>query len=309
MRSKVKDGGELARPAHFADSRHGMRANYWVDRVDARHLRSPEGVERVVDSWVVMKAVILAGGYGTRLAEETVVKPKPMVEIGGKPILWHIMKTYSSYGIHEFVICCGYRGYVIKEYFVNYFLHTSDVTIDVGENRMEVHHRTAEPWKVTLVDTGESTMTGGRLRRVAQYLSENEPFCFTYGDGVSDVDIAATLRFHAEHGRLATVTAVVPPGRFGALQLDGAKVRGFLEKPDGDGQCVNGGFFVLSPRVVTYIDGDFMAWEREPLSRLAADGELMAYQHYGFWQPMDTLRDMRYLEELWSAGRAPWKTW
>jgi glucose-1-phosphate cytidylyltransferase len=256
-----------------------------------------------------MKAVILAGGYGSRISEETNLRPKPMVEIGGKPILWHIMKIYSAGGVNEFVICCGYKGYVIKEYFANYFLHMSDVTFDMADNKMEVHHRQAEPWKVTLVNTGEDTMTGGRLKRVADYVKDEEAFCFTYGDGVADVDVAATLRFHRAHGKLATVTAVQPPGRYGALQLQGAQVRGFTEKPRGDGGLINGGFFVLSPKCIARIKADSTSWEGEPLTGLAAEGQLMSYHHDGFWQPMDTLREKNLLEELWQSGRAPWKMW
>ncbi len=256
-----------------------------------------------------MKAVILAGGLGTRLSEETTLKPKPMVEIGGKPILWHIMKSYSSYGIHDFVICCGYKGYVIKEYFANYFLHTSDVTFDMQKNEMEVHTRNAEPWKVTLVDTGDETMTGGRLKRVRQYLCDEEAFCFTYGDGVSDVDIDAVIKFHAAHGKLATLTATQPPGRFGSLNLDGNRVNSFQEKPQGDGAWINGGFFVLSPKVIEYIQDDATIWEKKPMEQLAHEGQMDAYFHKGFWQPMDTLRDKIHLEELWASGQAPWKTW
>ena len=256
-----------------------------------------------------MKAVILAGGLGTRISEETHLKPKPMIEIGGKPILWHILKMYSAHGVNEFVICCGYKGYVIKEYFANYFLHMSDVTFDMASNRMEVHHKHAEPWRVTLVDTGEDTMTGGRLRRVADYVRDEEAFCFTYGDGVSDVDIAATIAFHRAHGKLATVTAVQPPGRYGALSMQGDAVQGFTEKPRGDGGLINGGFFVLSPEVIARIAEDGTAWEGEPLAGLAADGELRAYEHPGFWQPMDTLREKNLLEELWLSGKAPWKSW
>ncbi|MBY0579326.1 MAG: glucose-1-phosphate cytidylyltransferase [Burkholderiales bacterium] len=255
-----------------------------------------------------MKAVILAGGLGTRISEETSVRPKPMIEIGGKPILWHIMKIYSGHGIHEFVVCLGYKGYMIKEYFANYFLHMSDVTFDMVGNRMEIHQNSAEPWKVTLVDTGEETLTGGRLKRVREYVGEDD-FCFTYGDGVADVDISGLIDFHRGHGGLATVTAVQPPGRFGALNLDGHKVTGFQEKPHGDGGWVNGGFFVLSPRVIDYIEGDSTIWERAPLERLAAEGMLSTYKHDGFWQPMDTLRDKNHLEELWVSGRAPWKSW
>nr|WP_315475350.1 glucose-1-phosphate cytidylyltransferase [uncultured Undibacterium sp.] len=256
-----------------------------------------------------MKAVILAGGLGTRISEETHLKPKPMIEIGGHPILWHIMKTYSSHGVNEFVICCGYKGYLIKEYFANYFLHMSDVTFDMRNNQVEVHEHHAEPWRVTLVDTGEDTMTGGRLKRVAPYLKDEEHFCFTYGDGLSDVDISAQLAFHKEHGKLATVTAVLPPGRYGALQRDGDRVEGFIEKPRGDGGWINGGFFVLSPKVIDLIDSDATSWEVEPLSRLAQEQELMAFEHSGFWQPMDTLREKNLLEDLWQSGRAPWKRW
>lgn len=257
-----------------------------------------------------MKAVILAGGLGTRIAEETHLKPKPMVEIGGKPILWHIMKLYSVHGVNDFVICCGYKGYVIKEYFANYFLHTSDVTFDMRDNRMEVHERKAEPWRVTLVDTGESTLTGGRLKRVASHIEGSETFCFTYGDGVSDVDIASSIAFHKSHGKLATVTAVRPPGRYGALECsEGGRVSSFVEKPRGDGGLINGGFFVLSPGVLDLIDGDQTSWEGEPLTRLARMGQMMAFEHAGFWQPMDTLRDKNHLEELWAAGKAPWKVW
>ena len=256
-----------------------------------------------------MKAVILAGGYGSRLSEETNLKPKPMIEIGGKPILWHIMKIYSAHGVDEFVICCGYKGYVIKEYFANYFLHMSDVTFDMAHSAMEVHQKNAEPWRVTLVDTGEDSMTGGRLKRVAAYLRDEDAFCFTYGDGVADVDVAASIAFHRAHGRLATVTAVQPPGRYGALQLDGTAVRGFTEKPRGDGGLINGGFFVLSPRCLERIAGDATSWEGEPLTGLARDGELMAFAHTGFWQPMDTLREKNLLEDLWQSGRAPWKRW
>jgi glucose-1-phosphate cytidylyltransferase len=256
-----------------------------------------------------VKAVILAGGLGTRISEETHLKPKPMVEIGGKPILWHILKMYSHHGIHDFVICCGYKGYVIKEYFANYFLHMSDVTFDMSTNRMEVHQRHAEPWRVTLVDTGEDTLTGGRLKRVRDYVKDEEAFCFTYGDGVSDVDIGASIRFHQKHGRLATVTAVQPPGRYGALKLDGDQVAGFTEKPRGDGGLINGGFFVLSPACLDRISGDQVSWEGEPLGSLARDGQLMAFEHDGFWQPMDTLREKNLLEDLWVSDRAPWKTW
>ena len=256
-----------------------------------------------------MKAVILAGGLGTRISEETHLKPKPMIEIGGKPILWHILKLYSSHGINEFVICCGYKGYLIKEYFANYFLHMSDVTFHMRHNSMEVHYKKAEPWEITLVDTGEATMTGGRLLRVRDYVSDGT-FCFTYGDGVSDVDISALIAHHRAHGRQATVTAVQPPGRYGALQFGHSnRVQGFQEKPQGDGGWINGGFFVLEPEVISLIQGDATTWEQEPLKGLAADGKLTAYQHQGFWQPMDTLRDRHYLEELWAQGKAPWKVW
>jgi glucose-1-phosphate cytidylyltransferase len=257
-----------------------------------------------------MKAVILAGGLGSRLAEETQVKPKPMVEIGGKPILWHIMKSFASHGVTEFVVCLGYRGYVIKEWFANYALHTSDVTFDLAGGSMDVHHSTTEPWRVTLVETGEATQTAGRLKRVLPYV-HGEEFCFTYGDGLADVDVGALVAFHREQGVLATVTAVQPAGRFGALDLDreAARVRSFQEKPPGDGAWVNGGFFVLSPRVGDYIEGDESVWEREPVNRLAADGQLAAYLHPGFWLAMDTLRDRNVMEELWSSGRAPWRTW
>jgi glucose-1-phosphate cytidylyltransferase len=256
-----------------------------------------------------MKAVIFAGGFGTRISEETDLKPKPMIEIGGKPILWHIMKMYSKYGVNDFIICCGYKGYVIKEYFANYFLHQSDVTFHMSENRMEVHNRRTEPWKVTLVDTGESAQTGGRLLAVSQFLNNDESFCLTYGDGVSDVDIAASIKFHEEHGKLATVTSVFPPGRFGALEIEGSSVKSFMEKPKGDGGMINGGFFVLSPKVLNRIEGPETFWEHEPLKSLAVDGELMAFEHQGFWQPMDTLRDKMLLEGLWANNKAPWKTW
>lgn len=256
-----------------------------------------------------MKAIILAGGLGTRISEETSTRPKPMIEIGGKPMLWHIMKIYSAHGIHDFVVCCGYKGYVIKEYFANYFLHMSDVTVDMNNNKMEVHQQKAEPWRVTLVDTGDDTMTGGRLKRAADYVKNEEAFCFTYGDGVADVDIATLVTFHKKHGKRATVTAVQPPGRYGALNMDGLAVRGFIEKPQGDGGWINGGFFVLSPKCIDYITHDAMPWEADPLSQLAAQGELMAFEHKGFWQPMDTLRDKNHLEELWKSGKAPWKVW
>ncbi|MGJ8644217.1 MAG: glucose-1-phosphate cytidylyltransferase [Luteolibacter sp.] len=256
-----------------------------------------------------MKAVILAGGLGTRISEETHTRPKPMIEIGGRPILWHIMKHYSAHGVNDFVICCGYKGYFIKEYFANYFLHMSDVTFDMAENKMEVHQQNAEPWKVTLIDTGDDTMTGGRLKRVAPYVNDEESFCFTYGDGVSDVDISAQIAFHNEHGKLATVTAVQPPGRYGALQMDGDSVAGFAEKPRGDGGLINGGFFILSPKCIELIEADSTSWEGGPLNSLAAKGELMAFEHQGFWQPMDTLREKNLLEELWDSGKAPWKSW
>ena len=256
-----------------------------------------------------MKAVILAGGLGTRISEETHLKPKPMVEIGGKPILWHILKIYSGFGINEFVICCGYKGYVIKEYFANYFLHMSDVTFQMRTNSMEVHQKNVEPWQVTLVNTGEATLTGGRLKRVQSYVGD-ETFCFTYGDGVADVDISASIATHRASGKLATLTAVQPPGRYGALNLvDGDQVAGFQEKPQGDGGWINGGFFVLEPGVFDYIHFDATSWEGEPLQRLAAEGQLQAYRHHGFWQPMDTLRDRVQLEELWESGKAPWKSW
>jgi glucose-1-phosphate cytidylyltransferase len=255
-----------------------------------------------------MKAVILAGGLGTRLAEETAVRPKPMVEVGGKPVLWHILKTYSHHGINDFVICLGYRGFVIKEYFANYFLHMSDVTFDLAENRMEVCHRHCEPWRVTLVDTGDSTQTGGRLKRVRDYL-DDEAFCFTYGDGLADVNVRALVDFHHAQGRLATLTAVQPAGRFGALDIEGRLIRRFEEKPQGDGAWVNGGFFVLQPQAVDLITGDSTVWEREPMEQLARDGELAAFTHRGFWQPMDTLRDKTRLEDLWLSGAAPWKVW
>ncbi len=256
-----------------------------------------------------MKAVILAGGLGTRLSEETHLKPKPMIEVGNKPILWHIMKIYSHYGVNDFIICCGYKGYVIKEYFANYFLHMSDVTFDMRTNEMQVHQRHSEPWKVTLVDTGAETLTGGRLKRVAPYLVDEDAFCFTYGDGVADVDIQALIAFHNTHGKLATLTAVQPPGRFGALQLDGDQIINFQEKPQGDGGWINGGFFVLSPKVFSYIDGDLTSWEQGPLNRIASEDQLAAYKHTGFWKAMDTLRDKNQLETLWSNREAPWKQW
>lgn len=255
-----------------------------------------------------MKAVILAGGIGSRIAEESQTRPKPMVEIGGKPILWHVMKIYSVHGIREFVVCTGYRGYLIKEYFANYFLHMSDVTFDMQKNSMEVHQRNADPWRVTVVDTGEATMTGGRLKRVASYVGE-ETFCMTYGDGVGSVDITASIAAHRTVGKKATVTAVQPPGRFGAMHLEGKSVTRFIEKPEGDGGWINGGFFVLEPSVLEMIRGDETTWEQEPLRGLCAKGELHAFKHQGFWQPMDTLRDRHYLEELWASGKAPWKNW
>lgn len=257
-----------------------------------------------------VKAVILAGGYGTRISEESGVKPKPMIEIGSKPILWHIMSIYAAHGISDFIICCGYRGHMIKEYFSTYFLHRSDVTFDLRKNEMHVHQNDVEPWRVTLVDTGEKTMTGGRIKRIKEHL-DGEAFCLTYGDGVSDLDIGKLIQFHRDNKALATLTAVQPPGRFGAFMLDRgqSKVLGFREKPSGDGAWVNGGFFVLEPTVLEYISGDDTVWEREPMERLAAEENLSAYQHSGFWQPMDTLRDKNYLEELWQSGKAPWKKW
>jgi glucose-1-phosphate cytidylyltransferase len=256
-----------------------------------------------------MKAVILAGGLGTRLAEETELKPKPMVEIGGKPILWHIMKIYSAHGVNDFVVCCGYRGYVIKEYFNNYLLHMSDVTIDLRKRQTEVHHHYAEPWRITLVDTGELTATGGRLKRLRSYLQDEEAFCFTYGDGVSDVNITELIDFHRSHGKLATVTAVQPPGRFGALTLEEDELIGFQEKPEGDGGWINGGFFVLSPKVLDFIADDATPWERAPMHQLSELGEFRAFCHHGFWQPMDTLRNKNQLEKMWASGSAPWKAW
>lgn len=255
-----------------------------------------------------MKVVLLAGGLGSRISEESHLRPKPMIEIGGRPILWHIMKIYSKYGLNDFVVCCGYKSYVIKEYFANYFLHLSDVTFDLKNNQMEVHHNESEPWKVTLVDTGESTMTGGRLKRVRSYLG-NEDFCLTYGDGLADINIPELLKFHKAHGKLATLTAAQPPGRFGALGLEGTLVQSFKEKPMGDGNWINGGFFVLNPKVIDLISDDQTVWEKEPLERLAQSQELHAFQHKGFWQPMDTLRDKTYLEQLWSSNKAPWKVW
>lgn len=256
-----------------------------------------------------MIAVILAGGLGTRISEETHLKPKPMVEIGGKPILWHIMKTYSAHGVNDFVICCGYKGYLIKEYFANYFLHMSDVTFDMRSNKMAVHQCHSEPWTVTLVDTGENTLTGGRLKRVANYIKDEDCFCFTYGDGLSNVDIRSSIEFHRQNGKLATVTAVEPPGRYGALERSGNQVTGFTEKPRGDGGLINGGFFVLSPKCIELIEGDQSPWEDKPMTRLAEMGEMMAFEHKDFWQPMDTLREKNMLEALWTSGRAPWKVW
>ncbi|MEX0346030.1 MAG: glucose-1-phosphate cytidylyltransferase [Rhizobiaceae bacterium] len=256
-----------------------------------------------------MKCVILAGGLGTRISEETVSRPKPMIEIGGRPILWHIMKIYSAHGIDDFIVCCGYKGYMIKEYFANYFLHMSDVTFDMKNNDMRIHKRNAEPWNVTLVDTGDDTLTGGRLKRVKSYVEAEDAFCFTYGDGVADIDITALVAQHRAHGKQATVTAVQPPGRYGALDLDDARVLGFSEKPQGDGAWINGGFFVLSPKCIDLIEGDDTSWEGEPLSSLAASGQLDAYKHSGFWQPMDTLREKNHLEQLWERGEAPWKIW
>ena len=256
-----------------------------------------------------MKAVILAGGYGTRLSEETHSRPKPMVEIGGRPMLWHIMKMYSAHDVNDFIICCGYRGYMIKEYFANFSLHMSDITFDLEHNTVHVRKERTEPWKVTLIDTGEGTLTGGRLKRVADYVEGENEFCMTYGDGLSDIDISATITFHREHGRLATVTAVKPPGRFGALELEGQRVTGFMEKPTGDEGLINGGFFVLDPRCLDLIEGDDTRWEDEPLTRLAAEDQLRAYEHHGFWQPMDTVREQNLLEDLWASGGTPWKTW
>ncbi len=256
-----------------------------------------------------MKAVLLAGGLGTRFAEETDAKPKPMIEIGGMPIIWHIMKIYSHHGINEFIICLGYKGYIIKEYFQNYFLHMSNVTFDMKTNKMEVHNASAEPWRVTLVDTGEKTMIGGRIKRILPFLGDDKEFLLTYGDGVGDVDILAAIDLHRREGRLATVTATQPPGRFGSIKYEGHRITGFQEKPMGDGGWINGGYFVLSPEVGRYIEGDATVWEQEPMQRLAADGQLSVYFHPGFWQPMDTLRDKRHLEDLWTSGKAPWKLW
>jgi glucose-1-phosphate cytidylyltransferase len=256
-----------------------------------------------------MKVVILAGGFGTRISEESHLKPKPMIEIGGKPILWHIMKIYAAYGINDFIVCLGYKGYVIKEYFANYFLHTSDVTFDILHNTMEVHHKNAEPWRVTLVDTGEDSMTGGRLKRVAGYLEHNEPFLFTYGDGVADIDIGAEIAFHKKHGKIASICAVQPPGRYGAILRKDDLVIGFEEKPAGDGAWINGGFFVLQPEALNYIHGDATSWESESLVKIALEGQLAAFEHKGFWQPMDTMRDKIQLEALWADKKAPWKVW
>ncbi len=256
-----------------------------------------------------MRAVLLAGGLGTRFAEETDVRPKPMIEIGGKPILWHIMKIYSSHGINDFIVCLGYKGYVIKEYFSNYFLHQSNVTFDLRENKMEVLQKHAEPWRVTLIDTGEETMIGGRIKRILPYIGDDDAFCLTYGDGVADIDITESIAFHRREGRLATVTGTQPPGRFGAINHQGPRVTGFQEKPRGDGNWINGGFFVLSPKVGDYIEGDTTVWEKEPMTSLAEAGQLSVFLHDGFWHPMDTLRDKRYLEDLWSSNKAPWKKW
>jgi glucose-1-phosphate cytidylyltransferase len=256
-----------------------------------------------------MKAVILAGGLGTRISEETSSRPKPMVEIGGKPVLWHIMKTYSHYGVNDFIICCGYKGYVIKEYFANYFLHTSDITFDIQQNKMSIHQQHAEPWKVTLVDTGEDTMTGGRIKRIHDYVKDEEIFCLTYGDGVSNVNIKKLIDFHKSEKVMATLTAVIPPGRFGALDIKDSRVQQFKEKPQGDGALINGGFFVLSPKIMDYLENDETIWEREPLERIAKEHNLAAFIHEGFWQPMDTQRDKNHLEELWQSGKAPWKIW
>ena len=255
-----------------------------------------------------MQAVILAGGLGTRLGEETAIRPKPMIEIGGMPIIWHIMKLYSAHGVNDFIVCLGYKGYLIKEYFANYFLHTADVTIDLKNNAIEVHQNRSEPWKITLVETGADTQTGGRLKAIRPYLTADQPFCFTYGDGLASIDLTALIAFHRAHGKRATISAVAPPGRFGAIEFDGDRVRNFREKPDGDGAMINGGFFVADPSVLDLVEGPATLWEREPLEQLAASGELMAYRHAGFWQPMDTLRDKIHLEELWASG-APWKCW
>jgi glucose-1-phosphate cytidylyltransferase len=256
-----------------------------------------------------MKVVILAGGFGTRISEESHLRPKPMIEIGHKPVLWHIMKSYSHYGLNDFIICCGYRGYIIKEYFANYFLHNSNVTFDIQNNKVEVHQNSSEPWRVTLVDTGDETMTGGRIRRIKEYLKNDSDFCLTYGDGLSNVKIDHLIEFHKKHGLKATITAAQAPGRFGALNLDGPRVTSFREKPLGDGNWINGGFFVLNRSAIDYISGDSSVWEKEPLEKLATDGQLQAYHHEGFWQPMDTLRDKLHLEKLWESGKAPWKVW
>ena len=256
-----------------------------------------------------MKAVILAGGYGTRISEETSIKPKPIVEIGTKPILWHILKLYSYHGVNDFIICCGYKGYLIKEYFANYYLHQSDITFNMKDNKMTVHNERAEPWKITLVDTGDDSQTGGRLRRVSEYVKNENAFCFTYGDGVGDVNITESIEFHLNHGKSATLTATYPPGRFGAIDIRDHQVNSFKEKPLGDGAQINGGFFVLSPKVLDFLEDDSTVWEHGPLSKLAEHGELMAYEHTGFWQPMDTLRDKNLLEQLWLSGDAPWKVW
>ena len=257
-----------------------------------------------------MKAVILAGGLGTRISEESMMRPKPMIEIGGKPILWHLLKSYSVFGINDFIICCGYKGYMIKEYFANYFLHMSDITIDMSKNSIDVHHKKAEPWRVTLVDTGELTQTGGRLKRISDYLTnDDKEFCMTYGDGLSSIDINNLIKFHKAHGKLATMTAIQPPARFGALNIEGTSINSFLEKPQGESGWVNGGFFVLNKKVLDLIDSDNTIWEQSPLQTLAKDGQLQSYFHKGFWQPMDTLRDKNHLEELWSSGNAPWKGW
>lgn len=257
-----------------------------------------------------MKAVILAGGLGTRISEETILKPKPMVEIGGKPILWHIMKIFSHYGINDFVICCGFKGYMIKEYFANYFLHTSDVTFNLINNSIEVHHRYSEPWVVTLVDTGDTTQTGGRLKRIKPYIENEESFCFTYGDGLSDINLSSLIKFHKTHGKLATISAVMPLGRYGCLSIDDDEsVTSFIEKPRGDGAWINGGFFVLSPKCIDFIDSDLSSWEQEPILRIANQGQLKAFKHEGFWQPMDTLREKNLLETLWLENKAPWKKW
>lgn len=255
-----------------------------------------------------MKAVILAGGFGTRISEETALKPKPMIEVGGMPILWHIMKIYSAYDVNDFVICCGYKGYIIKEYFANYFLHMSDVTFDIKNNKMEVHKKLAEPWKITLIDTGLETMTGGRLKRVSNYVND-DTFCFTYGDGLCDIDISELIKFHRKNKKLATITAIQPPGKYGSLVIERDNVVDFKEKPPGDGGWINGGFFVLEPEVLNYIQGDSTVWERDPLERLSKDGQISAYKHNGFWHPVDTLRDKNHLEEMWNSGRAPWKKW